>query len=277
MSKKSLRIFNRAPINFWEPEKVEEDSTTKNNFYQGSICHEVKYDPTDKKSDTYKKYIKPFSHGTPEQWLKFMEDLNVIIHGNGLLRVFNNKAAEQEEETRDTHIKCLSAIMEQVFPKDNPLSKQKTYMRNHVFLHLSDQMISDLHARWIKLNNYLDEFPPFEPNQQFMENKPKEIFYNIILKCWQSYLQRDKFDMIHCSVSDFLDIMERYQIANSIDPLLKPKDQSKTKKNESNKLTEKSNDKKRKAKSRKNESDAPAPKKTCLIHGSDSSHTTNEC
>jgi hypothetical protein len=32
--KTSLRIFNRAPINFWEPEKVEEDSTTKNNFYQ---------------------------------------------------------------------------------------------------------------------------------------------------------------------------------------------------------------------------------------------------
>jgi hypothetical protein len=154
--KTSSRIFNRAPINFWEPEKVEEDSMTKNNFYQDSICHEVKHDPTDKKSDTYKNYIKPFSHGTPEQWLKFMEDLtNIVIHGNCLdkngsacfnltrsslkgeaLCVFNGKAAEQEEETRDTHIKCLLAIMEQVFPKDNPLSKQKTYMRNHVFLHL---------------------------------------------------------------------------------------------------------------------------------------------
>jgi hypothetical protein len=117
--KTSSRIFNRAPINFWEPEKVEEDSTTKNNFYQDSICHEVKYDRTDKKSDTYKKYIKPFSYGTPEQWLKFMEYLNVIIRGNGLdkngparfnltrsslkgeaLRVFNDKAAEQEQETK---------------------------------------------------------------------------------------------------------------------------------------------------------------------------------
>jgi hypothetical protein len=70
--KMSSRIFNRAPINFWELEKVEEDSTTKNNIYQDSICYEVKYDPTDKKSDTYKKYIKPFSHGSPEQWLKFI-------------------------------------------------------------------------------------------------------------------------------------------------------------------------------------------------------------
>jgi hypothetical protein len=83
--------------------------------------------------------------------------------------------------------------------------------------------------------------------------------------------------MIHCSVRDFLDIMEHYQIADSIDPLLKPKDQSKTNKNEMNKSTEKPNDKKRKAKSKKNDSDAPAPKKSCLIHGPDSSHMTNEC
>jgi hypothetical protein len=54
---------------------------------------------------------------------------------------------EQEEETNDTHIECLHAIVEQVFPKDNPLSKQKTYMRNHVFLHLSDRTISEVHAR----------------------------------------------------------------------------------------------------------------------------------
>jgi hypothetical protein len=171
---------------------VEEDSTTKNNFYQDSICHEVRYNPTDKKSDTYKKYIKPYSYGTPEQWLKFMEDLNLIIHGNGLhkigsvcfnltcsslkgeaLCVFNDKAAEQEEETKDTHIQCLHAITEQVFPNDNPPSKQKTYMHNHVFLHLSDQTISEFCARWIELNNYLDEFPPFEPNQRFKENETK--------------------------------------------------------------------------------------------------------
>jgi hypothetical protein len=44
-----------------------------------------------------------------------------------------------------------------------------------------------------------------------------------------------------------------------------------------NKLTEKSNDKKRKAKLKKNDSDAPVPKKSCLIHGEDSSHMTNEC
>jgi hypothetical protein len=73
------RIFNRAPLNFWEPVVVEEDSMTKS---KDTICHEVKYDPMDKASDTYKKYMKPFSHGAPEQWLKFIEALNVVIRGN---------------------------------------------------------------------------------------------------------------------------------------------------------------------------------------------------
>ena len=49
--KMSSRIINRAPINFWEHEKVEEDSTTKTS-YKDSICHEVKYDPTNKESES---------------------------------------------------------------------------------------------------------------------------------------------------------------------------------------------------------------------------------
>jgi hypothetical protein len=89
--------------------------------------------------------MKPFFHGTPEQWLKFMEALNVVIRGNGLnenghacfnlthsslkgggLCIFNDKAVEQKEETKDTHVKCLRAAMEHIFPKDNLLRKQKT-------------------------------------------------------------------------------------------------------------------------------------------------------
>jgi hypothetical protein len=90
-----------------------------------------------------------------------MEDLNVIICGNGLndngcacfnlthsslkgesLCVFNDKAAEQKEETKDAHIQCLWTILEHVFPKDNLLLKQKTYMHNHLFLQLNDKLVS---------------------------------------------------------------------------------------------------------------------------------------
>jgi hypothetical protein len=273
---------------------VEEPSTTKND---DSICHEVKYDPADKASESYKKYMTAFSHGMPEQWLRFMENLNVVIRGNGLdengharfnltrsslkgdaLRIFNDKAAEQEKETKDSHIKCLCAIMEQVFPKDNPLQKQKTYMRNHVFLHLNDNQVSEFCTQWKEINNWLDEFPPFEPNQHFPDDQVKEILYSIIPKRWQSYLHgEDKFNMTKASADDFFDLMERYQLANQLDRSLKQQNQSKNDKDDTKKSTEKSNDKKRKAQTKKEDFNAPAPKKSCLIHGLDSSHTTNEC
>jgi hypothetical protein len=133
-------------------------------------------------------------------------------------------------------------------------------MRNHVFLHLNDRQVIEFCARWDEINNWLDKFPPFKPNQCFVDEQTKDILYTIIPRRWQSYLQLNKFDIIGCSVKDFFEVMERYQIADQLDPLLKPKDQSKTDKDESNKLPEKLNDKKRKAKSKKNDSDAPAPK-----------------
>ena len=226
-----------------------------------------------------------------------MEALNVVISGNGLdengcvhfnltrsslkgeaLCIFNDKAAEQEKETKDTHIKCLRAITEHVFPKDNPLQKQKTYMRNHVFLHLNDKQVSKFCARWIKINNWLNKFLPFKSNQHFPDDQVKEILYSIIPKCWQSYLQcEDKFNINESSVKDFFDMMQCYQLADWLNPSLNQQNQSKTNKDDSKKSTEKSNDKKCKAKSKKNDSDAPAPKKSCLIHGPDSSHTTDEC
>ncbi len=56
--KMSSRIFNRAPINFWEPEKVEEDSMTKNNFYQDSISNLCLTNKSTEKSNDKKRKAK---------------------------------------------------------------------------------------------------------------------------------------------------------------------------------------------------------------------------
>jgi hypothetical protein len=83
--------------------------------------------------------------------------------------------------------------------------------------------------------------------------------------------------MIESSASDFFNMVECYQLADQLDPALRQWNQSKSNKDELNKSLEKSIDKKRKAKSKKNDSDAQVPKKSSLIHGPDSSHMTNEC
>jgi hypothetical protein len=151
-------------------------------------------------------------------------------------------------------------------------------MRNHVFLHLNDKQVSEFCAQWKEINHWLDEFLPFEPNQHFLDDQVKEILYSIIPKHWQSYLHHeDKFNMTKASANDFFDLMEHYQLADQLDPSLKQQNQSKSNKDDTKKLTEKSNDKKRKAQMKKDDSNVLAPKKSCLIHGPDSSHTTDEC
>jgi hypothetical protein len=121
-----------------------------------------------------------------------MEALNIVIHGNGLnkngracfnltpsslkgeaLPVLTDKAVEQEEETKDSHIKCLCAVTEHIFPKDNPLQKQKTYMHNQVFLHLNDRQVSEFSARWIEINNWLNNSHHLSPINTFWMIKLK--------------------------------------------------------------------------------------------------------
>ena len=71
--------------------------------------------------------------------------------------------------------------------------------------------------------------------------------------------------MTKASADDFFDLMERYQLANQLDPSLKQQNQSKNDKDDTKKLMEKLNDKKRKAQPKKYDSNGPAPKKSCLI------------
>jgi hypothetical protein len=68
-----------------------------------------------------------------------------------------------------------------------------------------------------------------------------------------------------------------YQLTDQLHPRLKQQNKLKTDKDDTKKSTERLNDKKRKAQPKKDDSNAPAPKKSCLIHGPDSSHTTDEC
>lgn len=123
-------------------------------------------------------------------------------------------------------------------------------MRHHVFLHLSETPISEFRARWwIEIDNYLPEFPPFGKHQRFKEEEAKEILYYIMPNRWRSHMKHINFDVDDHSLSDIFDLMERYQIADQIDPPTKPSQApSKTNTNDSNKSSTKSNDKKRKCK-----------------------------
>ncbi len=53
-------------------------------------------------------------------------------------------------------------------------------MHNHMFLHLNDKQVSKFCDWWKEINNWLDEFLPFKPNQHFPDDQVKELLYSII-------------------------------------------------------------------------------------------------
>ena len=112
-----------APISFYP--KVDgssgSDDEKPSERDRDATVHEVRYDPANADSQTYKIYLSPFDTGSVEQWLKFLTKLQLIITGNGLttgaakfnltrsllkgeaLRHFNNKAQELKTETNPHH------------------------------------------------------------------------------------------------------------------------------------------------------------------------------
>ena len=264
-NKTSSKAFLKAPITFWKPLEEQETSTNDQSHADATI-HEVKYNPSVKKSGTYKVYIVPFNFGTAEQWLKFQSKLNLVITGQGLvddgqacfnvtrsllkgeaLRVFNDKALQLKDETKNNHVKCLQAVTEHVFP-DEALQSQKRYMRRSVFLHLKDKSIRDFRARWVEMNNYLEAFPPFKPNQGFNEDETKEIVHGVLPARYQAELKREGFDLDRKSLEDLFDHIERCQVAEQIDPPT-TQSQATTQSKDSKNHQDKSKDQKRKNKS----------------------------
>ena len=159
-----------------------------------ATVHEVRYDPTDVDSQTYKVYLSPFDSGTPEQWLKFCTKLDLIMTGNGLttgparfnftksvlkgeaLQNFTNKATDLGAQTVQNHRQCLQAVSDRIFPTD-ALQEQKRHLRHGTKLR-EGVTISEYFARWHEVNDYLAHFPPHGGNaQKYTDTEMVEIIY----------------------------------------------------------------------------------------------------
>ena len=111
--------FLAWPIPFFPTKNSDSPSSDNSERDRDATAHEVRYESSNKDSATYKVYLSPFDTGSPEQWLKFLTTLNLIMTGNGLvngpaqfnltrallkgdaLQNFNNRARELKTETVD--------------------------------------------------------------------------------------------------------------------------------------------------------------------------------
>jgi hypothetical protein len=168
------------------------DSNSKRDHE--ATTREVRYDYTNPDSLTYKVYLSPFDHGSPEEWLKFHTKLNLIIQGNGLttgpnrynlmcallkgkaLCHFNNKVQELDTATVAHHTECMQAVTEHIFPK-NALQTQKRHLHSPRVRLNQNTSVNEFFAQWRELNNYLALFPPHGGEaQKFCENEIIETY-----------------------------------------------------------------------------------------------------
>ena len=107
----------------------------------------------------YEIQVTHFESGTPEEWLKFMSNIDQVFAGQDVttgLTVFNTNAATPRSELVSNLKDCLTALTTHIIPV-SALQIQKRYMRR-LFKKPTDAPTKDHVARVMELNNYLPRF-----------------------------------------------------------------------------------------------------------------------
>ena len=109
---------------------------------------------------------------------------------------------------------CLQAVTITILPQ-KALQTQKCYMRR-VLRKLQGMKIRDYFARYLQLNKYLSEFPPFLPRQQLPSDKVLEHAKFAIPNSWQKQMVLHGFNTIARTMDNFIKFCERLELSESI-------------------------------------------------------------
>jgi len=215
----------RAPI----PLEKEEKASSKKGKDQ-KVEYQLKVNPTEENSETYKETVLKFGTGTPEELLTLLKQVKKIFTGLSLttgpnqyalmrtilvgdaLRVFEEKARGQQTETVNGLKACLEALKEQVFPM-NALYKQLTYFR--AIKKPRNMSMRKFYSRMLELNEFIPEFPNASENDKNDETRLKMIVESAIPKEWNRKLYEQNFYPTRESIEDFIAKLEAFEDVES--------------------------------------------------------------
>ena len=264
------------PIALARPEPVE---LQKGEY----LSLKLQSTPGDADSQTYELSIPYFSTGTPEQWLKFVRDLNRVLVGQNLttgpskyqmarrlldgdaLAKFEERATANGAETNEHFRTTLNEVTTHVFPK-KALAYQKRYMRREM-RKPRDMKTRAYVARVNEINAYLRLFPPFDPDQELPDDKLMDIFEYSIPNTWQKQATIQGFDIMQHTPSEFVEFCERLESVED--------DETPKKKSDSNSTEKNSRGNKRNQKQRGSDKHQSKDTPTCMLHGP--GHSTEDC
>ena len=234
--------------------------------------------PGDASSQTYDLPIPYFRTGTPEEYLKWRNNVKKGMAGYGAttgpqkysftrrllegdaLAAFELKATELATETAPHYNEVMEALTKHVFP-NKALQKQKRYMRR-VLRKPRELSTRDFVSRVCEINNLLTQFPGATNESKLPDDELLDLLEFGMPNSWQRSMTLQDFDPVDHSIQEFVSFCERLE-ATDPEEVIPKRDQN----NDSNS----SNNKKRKNNS------GSSGSKSCLLHGEDCGHSSHEC
>ena len=254
------------------------------------LALKLKSIPTRNNSAEYTLNVPYFQSGTPEEWLKFLQNLERVFLGQNLttgpnkfsmtrrllvgdsLSHFDRKAETFKDdngnpvETEANFKSSLRAVTETILNK-KALLTQKRYMRR--ILRKPKDMTTRMYcARFAELNKYLESFPPYREGQSLPDDEVLEHLEFAIPNSWQKQMVLQGFNTLEHTMEEFIEFCERLEFSEDI--------------YDSSHVGQKANTKTgAKGTDSKQSSGNPSLKrkldKYCLYHGNNSTHITDEC
>ena len=182
-------------------------------------------------SHSYKKIMKTFDEGSPQEWMDLLMGLEEIWRQNSIDAALDKKstvcsllkgesktafetaledATEENEELDNSHIEiALRAVTDIVFPF-RALETQKNWM-NRYMRKPYDMTAAKLSSALSRLNNYLPLFPNGKPTSKFSDTELIELMEFSLPASWRKEFDRQGFVPSEWDKKELVDRCERLE------------------------------------------------------------------
>ena len=197
---------------------------TKTYKKEDCVVIKCRSNPSETTSTTYDLSVPMFKDGNPEEWLKWVKNVERAAKGQnmttgptkfalakrlldgGALIAFENAATAVATETNESFKQVIKSVTEHVFPK-SAYQKQKSYMRR--FLKKPRELSAKQFVeRVIHINELLERFPDPSSTRaatKMPEDEILDLLEASMPHAWQRHMRLQGFKPLESSIKEFVE------------------------------------------------------------------------
>ena len=274
------------PIPLERPEHKEPEKGEYQNYKLRNV-------PGDAASPTYELAVPYFSSGTPEEWLRFRQNVKRVcngqnittgagkfavarrlLEGDALSTLENATTAENFTETNPSFNDAMNLVARMVFPP-RAVVLEKRYLRRFLRKPLSMKS-REFASRVVEINNFIAKFPPDATAEAGATTTPTKLDDDELVdlmefgcpKRWQREMVVQGFDPTTSSIKDFVAFCERMERVEVVEG-----SNNNDRQNVARKPMKVPFNNKKRIRNGNNDSTGFH----CMLHGPNKSHNTENC